>query len=48
MTGHIPKLVKSLIISKTSEDTKNILWLEEVFIKKKAREATLVKLFDNM
>ena len=48
MSGHKPNLVRSVIISKTSEDAKNLLWLEEVLTKKKERQATLVKLFDNL
>ncbi len=46
MSGHKPKLAKTVIISKKSEAAKTLLWLNEVYIKKKEREATLVKLFE--
>jgi hypothetical protein len=46
MSGHKPKLAKTVIISKKSEAAKNLIWLYEVLTKKKEREATLVKLFD--
>ena len=46
MSGHRPKLVKTVIISKNSEAAKNLIWLEEVLTKKKERQATLIKLFD--
>ncbi len=47
MSGHKPKLAKTVIISKKSEAAKNLLWLNDVYTKKKEREATLVKLFDS-
>jgi hypothetical protein len=46
MSGHKPKLAKTVIISKKSEAAKTLLWLNEVYTKKKEREANLVKLFD--
>jgi hypothetical protein len=46
MSGKDIKLVKTIIISKKSEAAKNLIWLEEVLTKKKEREATLIKLFD--
>jgi len=46
MSGHKPKLAKTVIISKNSEAAKNLIWLEEVLTKKKERQATLIKLFD--
>jgi hypothetical protein len=46
MSGHKPKLLKTVIISKKSEAAKNLIWLNEIYTKKKEREATLVKLFD--
>jgi len=46
MSGHRPKLAKTVIISKKSEAAKTLLWLNEVYTKKKEREATLVKLFE--
>lgn len=45
-SGKIPKLVKTVIISKNSEDAKTLIWLNEVYTKKKEREATLIKLFE--
>ncbi len=47
MSGHKPKLAKTVIINKKSEAAKNLIWLEEVLTKKKERQATLVKLFDS-
>ena len=46
MTGHKPKLAKTVIISKKSEAAKTLLWLNEVLTTKKERQATLIKLFD--
>jgi hypothetical protein len=46
MSGHKPKLVKTVIISKKSEAAKTLLWLNEVLTTKKERQATLIKLFD--
>jgi hypothetical protein len=46
MSGKDIKLVKTIIISKKSDAAKNLIWLEEVLTKKKEREATLIKLFD--
>jgi len=45
MSGHKPKLGKTVIISKTSEAGKTLLWLNEVYTKKKEKEASLCKLF---
>jgi hypothetical protein len=46
MSGKYIKLVKTIIIRKKSDAAKNLIWLEEVLTKKKEREATLIKLFD--
>ena len=46
MSGHKPKLAKTVIISKNSDAAKNLIWLEEVLTKKKERQDTLIKLFD--
>jgi hypothetical protein len=46
MSGHKPKLAKTVIISKKSEAAKNLIWLEEVLTKKKERQASLIKLFE--
>ena len=46
MPGRTPKLAKTVIISKKSEASKTLLWLKEVYTKKKEMEATLIKLFE--
>jgi hypothetical protein len=46
MSGKRPKLLKTVIISKNSEAAKTLIWLNEVYTKKKEREATLEQLFN--
>ena len=46
MSGHKPKLLKTVIISRKSEAGKTLIWLEDCLKNKKVKEAALVKLFD--
>ncbi len=47
MSGHKPKLLKTVIISKKSEAAKNLIWINEVYTRGKEKEASLVKLFNS-
>ncbi len=48
MAGKPPTLVKTVALPKNSEEAQNLLWLKEVLTKKKKKEETLVKLFENL